>query len=101
MYTNVIASLAIHYANYVTCLTKDVPIDPVDTTKARCVYLPFDTKRQMHPEYEGYADQDIKQADVVLLGFPLLWPMDPKIRENDLLFYANKTRIDGPAMTWG
>ena len=42
----------------------------------------------------------IKQADVVLLGFPLMWPMTDEIRRNDLLSYEPLTRDDGPAMTW-
>ncbi len=42
----------------------------------------------------------IKQADVVLLGFPLMWPMTDQVRQNDLLAYEPLTRIDGPAMTW-
>jgi trehalose/maltose hydrolase-like predicted phosphorylase len=42
----------------------------------------------------------IKQADVVLLGFPLMWPMSDKVRRTDLLAYEPLTRTDGPAMTW-
>jgi hypothetical protein len=42
----------------------------------------------------------IKQADVVLLGFPLIWPMGDEVRQNDLLAYEPLTRADGPAMTW-
>ena len=42
----------------------------------------------------------IKQADVVLLGFPLMWQMSDKVRRNDLLAYEPLTRSDGPAMTW-
>ncbi len=42
----------------------------------------------------------IKQADVVLLGFPLMWPMNDQVRRNDLLAYEPLTRASGPAMTW-
>ena len=42
----------------------------------------------------------IKQADVILLGFPLMWPMPSEVRRNDLLNYERLTRDDGPAMTW-
>lgn len=42
----------------------------------------------------------IKQADVVLLDFPLMWPMSDKVRRNNLLAYEPLTRADGPAMTW-
>lgn len=101
VYTNIVASLSIHYATYAACLAKTKPLNESWVTKARCMHIPFDEKRRIHPEYEGYKDNVIKQADVVLLGFPLMWPMDAEIRKNDLLFYEKKTRITGPAMTWG
>lgn len=101
VYTNIIASLSIHYANYITCLSNLQPLNTMDIIKARCLHIPFDNERQIHLEYEGYTDKAIKQADVVLIGFPLLWPMQSPIRRNDLIFYENKTRINGPAMTWG
>ena len=30
-----------------------------------------------------------------------MWPMDPAVKANDLLYYANVTDPKGPAMTWG
>jgi trehalose/maltose hydrolase-like predicted phosphorylase len=101
VYTNIIASLSIHYADYTTCIANKAPLERSWLKKARCLYLPFDQQKNFHPEYEGYVDKEIKQADVVLIGFPLMWPMKSEIRRNDLLFYENKTRINGPAMTWG
>jgi hypothetical protein len=48
-----------------------------------------------------YLDKTIvKQADVVLLGSPLMWPMTDEIKRNNLLTYERLTRADGPAMTW-
>jgi trehalose/maltose hydrolase-like predicted phosphorylase len=101
VYTNIIASLAISYANYTTCLANTPPLDNESLKKARCLHIPFDNTRGIHLEYEGYTNEQIKQADVVLIGFPLMWPMDPQVRRNDLLYYENKTRANGPAMTWG
>lgn len=43
----------------------------------------------------------VKQADVVMLGFPLMWTMPDDVRENDLLWYETVTHPNGPAMTWG
>jgi hypothetical protein len=43
----------------------------------------------------------IKQADVVLLNYPLNWNMPADVQENDLVIYENITNPDGPAMTWG
>lgn len=44
--------------------------------------------------------EPVKQADVVLLGFPLMHPMSPDVRRNDLEMYEPVTAWDGPAMTW-
>ena len=43
----------------------------------------------------------MKQADVVLMGYPLLWQMPDDVRRNDLLEYEGVTSPGGPAMTWG
>ncbi|XP_043561993.1 protein-glucosylgalactosylhydroxylysine glucosidase isoform X3 [Chiloscyllium plagiosum] len=42
----------------------------------------------------------VKQADVVLLGYPLMYPMSTPVRKNDLVMYEGVTAQDGPAMTW-
>ena len=42
----------------------------------------------------------MKQADVVLLGFPLMHPMSSEVRRNDLEMYEPVTELHGPAMTW-
>ncbi|XP_025050671.1 protein-glucosylgalactosylhydroxylysine glucosidase isoform X4 [Alligator sinensis] len=44
--------------------------------------------------------EHVKQADVVLLGFPMMYPMSPEVRRNDLEMYEPVTEQDGPAMTW-
>ena len=62
--------------------------------------IPFDKQQQIHLEYDGYQKSVIKQADVVLLGYPLLYPMSDKVRESDLDFYSQVTSAYGPAMTW-
>ena len=61
-----------------------------------------------HPEYVGYSTKTtIKQADVVLLGWPLdvgamgASYMTPAVRRADLDIYAAVTDAGGPAMTWG
>jgi trehalose/maltose hydrolase-like predicted phosphorylase len=81
------------------------------------MYIPFDTTLGIHPEFDGYKGQTIKQADVVLLGscccssrsgladaaagYPLQMEMDPAVRLADLQYYEQRTDPDGPAMTWG
>lgn len=39
-----------------------------------------------------YKGKPVKQADVVLLPFPLLMPMNASTRSKDLKFYENRTR---------
>ncbi|KAI9552765.1 hypothetical protein GHT06_020645 [Daphnia sinensis] len=104
VYTNVIASYSIFFAEHAECqcgtsMTGDVPEAWLDI--ARKMKIPFDVERNYHPEFDGYQPgETIKQADVVLLGFPLMFVTDPVVRQNDLDIYENVTRVDGPAMTW-
>lgn len=68
---------------------------------AKKIKVPFDPEKQYHPEFDGYKPGDVvKQADVVLLGYPLMYPMSPQLRKNDLVMYEPVTDPDGPAMTW-
>lgn len=62
---------------------------------------PFDESLQIHLEYDGYNGEIIKQADVILIGFPFNFPMDEQVRLNDIVYYTNRTDNSGPAMTWG
>ena len=101
VYTNIVAALSIFFANYTKCLLRKEPLNRESIKKAKCLYIPIDSNRNIHLEYEGYDNGQIKQADVVLIGFPLMWKMNDSIRKNDLLFYENLTRPTGPAMTWG
>ncbi|XP_033150831.1 LOW QUALITY PROTEIN: protein-glucosylgalactosylhydroxylysine glucosidase [Drosophila busckii] len=59
-----------------------------------------DQQLNYHPQHLGYRRGDIvKQADTILLGYPLLYDTSATHR-NDLDYYANVTRESGPAMTW-
>ncbi|CAF1103336.1 unnamed protein product [Rotaria sordida] len=101
VFTNAVASLSIQLADRISCITeKPVPQAWLDI--ANNLYFPFDNVSQIHLEYENFNPKNatIKQADVVLLGFPLMWPMSKEVRRNDLLTYERMTRDDGPAMTW-
>lgn len=88
--------------------------------------IPFDQASQYHPEYDGYvkgaslpADSSfadiydtvasicviltgypVKQADTVMLGYPLGFQMPLEVRKNDLEVYEPVTDPNGPAMTW-
>jgi trehalose/maltose hydrolase-like predicted phosphorylase len=69
------------------------------TTIADHLRIPFDQKQQVFQQYDGYAGGVVKQADSVLLQYPLEWPMSPQAASNTLDFYTSRTDPDGPAMT--
>ncbi len=52
-------------------------------------------------KYTQYTGALVKQADVVLLGYPLMLNMTIAVRANDAAYYLAKTDPNGPAMTWG
>ena len=64
------------------------------------IVILFDEKNNIHPEFDGYKGDRVKQADVVLLNFPLMMPMKPSVIQSDLDYYAPRTDPNGPAMTW-
>ncbi|XP_007885623.2 protein-glucosylgalactosylhydroxylysine glucosidase isoform X1 [Callorhinchus milii] len=100
VYTSVVAKYSLQFAVELgTRLSK--PVRPEWEEIAEKLKVSFDPERQYHPEYDGYTPgTDVKQADAVLLGFPLMYPMNPEVRRNDLEIYEGATDPDGPAMTW-
>ena len=50
-------------------------------------------------EFEGYAGQTVKQADVNLLAYPLQLVTDPKAIRRDLEYYEPRIHPHGPAMS--
>ena len=64
-------------------------------------YINFDSEYEYYPEYDGYTiGTEVKQGDVILLGFPWNLNMLTTINRNNLIYYGNSTDINGPAMTW-
>eukprot|EP01094_Clydonella_sp_ATCC50884_P002669 TRINITY_DN1202_c0_g1_i3.p1 TRINITY_DN1202_c0_g1~~TRINITY_DN1202_c0_g1_i3.p1 ORF type:complete len:630 (+),score=83.51 TRINITY_DN1202_c0_g1_i3:230-2119(+) len=59
------------------------------------MYIPFDEATMLHPEYDGYNGENINQADVALLQYPLQYPMSKTVATNDLSYYEEKTRKNG------
>ena len=102
VYTNVIAKLSLEFAVYCGSVL-NVFVPESWSEIARNMYIPFDNKLQYHPEFEGFditnSSSFVKQADTILISFPLMFPMPNNVKRNDLLFYANCTDPDGPAMT--
>eukprot|EP01031_Cornospumella_fuschlensis_P033191 gene33192-40158_t len=101
------------YTNYVARLALQATIKAaavLNTTCDRCatyqavaegLVMLFDETLQVHPEYAGYPGNLVKQADVVLLHYPLGMEMPASVQLNDLEYYSSRTDPKGPAMTWG
>lgn len=52
-----------------------------------------------HPEYVGYINQKVKQADTVLMTYPFQYVTNPAIATAELNRYMALTDPGGPAMT--
>mmetsp|Transcript_8830 Transcript_8830/g.16879 ORF Transcript_8830/g.16879 Transcript_8830/m.16879 type:complete len:749 (+) Transcript_8830:64-2310(+) len=98
-YTNYVAKRNLIFADQAAHLLQRTA-SPQWRSIAEKLHIPYDRSNNVHPEYVGYAGQKIRQADVVLLGFPLDMQMPPATRQADLNYYASRTDANGPAMTW-
>ncbi|XP_048752483.2 protein-glucosylgalactosylhydroxylysine glucosidase-like isoform X2 [Ostrea edulis] len=98
-FTNAVAKWSLLLPEFVGKLTNTDP-DPRYKEIADRMYIPYDKQVDYHPEFDDYAiNTSVKQADVVLLGYPLMVDMSETTRKNDLHIYEAVTP-SGPAMTW-
>ncbi|MBN3294954.1 PGGHG glucosidase, partial [Amia calva] len=101
VYTNTVAQLSLQFAVDLAAVLQ-VPHPSQWQEIADKIKIPFDPEVKYHPEFDGYtAGSPVKQADAVMLGFPLEFPMTPEVRRHDLEMYEPVTDPEGPAMTWG
>jgi trehalose/maltose hydrolase-like predicted phosphorylase len=99
VYTNSVAKISLDFAiAALSTLGKPAP-DIYSSVGSRLVVL-LDQAKGVHPEYSGYSGGTIKQADAVLLGYPLGVDMPQNVRLNDLVYYSTRTDPNGPAMTY-
>ena len=98
VFTNAGAAIALRNATKAANLLGE-PAPAQWTTIADNLRIPFDEANQVFVQYDGYDGTLIKQADTVLLMYPLEWPMSPEVAANTLDYYAERTDPDGPAMT--
>ena len=80
VFTNVNAAFNLLFGEFAGCSCKDVlGVSDADYEKfadiARSLTLLYDEENDIHPQFEGYAGDDIKQADTILIGYPLQYPM--------------------------
>lgn len=73
--------------------------DPLWTTVADGITVPYDAVNGIHPEYDGYDGATVKQADVTLLQYPWNVPMSKSVAQDDLDYYTEHTDLGGPSMT--
>lgn len=78
------------------------PLNTNWSSIAKRITLLYDRQLDYNPQYDGYnLRETIKQADAVLLGYPLYYAnIQASTRRNNLNLYTNVTRANGPAMTW-
>lgn len=98
VFTNAGAATALRHATRVAALLGEKA--PASwKTIADKLRIPYDSKKKIFEQYAGYKGTTIKQADTVLLMYPLEWPMSQTQAARTLDFYAGHTDPDGPAMT--
>ncbi len=98
VYTNAVAAEALRDATAAAGLVGR-PAPPQWNVIADHLRMPFDSLHGVFLQYQGYRGSQIKQADTVLLQYPLEWPMSPDTAARTLDYYAERTDPDGPAMT--
>lgn len=98
VFTNAGAALTLRNAAEAARLVGE-PAPPQWNRIADGLRIPFDRENGVFRQYEGYAGQQIKQADSVLLQYPLQQPMSRETASRTLDYYAPRTDADGPAMT--
>jgi trehalose/maltose hydrolase-like predicted phosphorylase len=98
VFTNGVAATALRNATRAAQVLGE-PAPAQWTAIADHLRMPFDAARQIFLQYDGYQGSQIKQADTVLLIYPLEWPMSTQVAANTLDYYAERTDPDGPAMT--
>nr|WP_093896893.1 discoidin domain-containing protein [Streptomyces sp. Ncost-T10-10d] len=98
VFTNAVAATSLRNATRAAQLLGH-PAPAEWTRVADGLRIPYDPERKLFLQYAGYNGSTIKQADAVLLIYPLEWPMEPGARASTLDYYAARTDPDGPAMT--
>ncbi len=61
--------------------------------------VPVDSTLGIHPEFDGYQGELVKQADVTLLQYPWAYPMSRQVAQSDLDYYVPRTDPGGPSMS--
>ena len=98
VFTNAGAAITLRNATEAARLVGQ-PAPPRWNEVADRLRMPFDRQNGVFRQFDGYRGQKIKQADTVLLQYPLGWPMSRETASKTLDYYAERVDPDGPAMT--
>ncbi len=99
-YTNADAITALNDATSAArALGQPVPASWGTVAAGLAKTMPFDAAQNIYEEFDGYTGDQIKQADVVMLTYPLAFRMPAGVGLSDLNYYAPRTSLQGPAMT--
>src|SRR3954454_6595106 len=100
VYTNISARDSLRIASRVAAILGK-PVSPAWTDVADNLRVLFDSTTGVHPEYQVYPGDTVKQADVTLLSYP--WENDQSntVTQSDLDYYVPRTDPNGPSMTDG
>jgi trehalose/maltose hydrolase-like predicted phosphorylase len=93
-YTNAIASKTLKWAIEAAGVVGSIPGSNWSAIASN-VFLPITllpgSETLGHPEYSGYDGENINQADVALLQYPLGWEMPSEVAHADLVFYEQRS----------
>ena len=99
-YTNAAAATALNDAIRAAQVVGVTPPASWSTVAAGVTKtMPFDSNLNIYDEYKGYSGEQIKQADTVMLTYPLDFALPSGVGLSDLNYYAPRTDLQGPAMT--
>ncbi len=74
--------------------------EPADWARiASGIAVPVSGASGVMQEFNGYAGQLVKQADVTLLEYPWAFPSSTRVDQGNLNYYAPRTDPSGPSMS--
>jgi trehalose/maltose hydrolase-like predicted phosphorylase len=97
-YTNTAARIALGIAVRAAHVV-GAAVDPAWSRVAAALRVPFDPTTGVHPEFDGYRGETIKQADVVMMEYPWQYPEARQTALADLSYYIPRVDPSGPSMT--
>ncbi|MEO3786056.1 discoidin domain-containing protein [Actinocorallia sp. B10E7] len=99
-YTNAVAALTLrNAASAARKLGITPPAHWATVARGLTATMPYDRAKGIYKEFDGYAGETIKQADVAMLTYPLDFAMSRRTAVNNLEYYAARTSALGPAMS--